>query len=204
MISPVHMPSPTLPALQTLLDKTASMHSHLCPRQVLGVRAGMYAAELFGLDLPQVDKRLVAFVETDGCFADGVSAATGCRLGRRTLRLVDYGKVAVTFVDTTILRAMRVSPRSCARVEAIRYAPDAPTPWHAQLAAYQLMPTSELLRVEEVALTIDMAALVSRPGLRVLCEQCGEEVMNGREVLSGERVLCRRCAGEGSYYEVCE
>ena len=27
---------------------------------------GMYAAELFALDLPQVDKRFFAFVETDG------------------------------------------------------------------------------------------------------------------------------------------
>ena len=55
---------------------------------------------LLNLPLPQKDKRLLTFVETDGCFADGVSVATGCWLGRRTMRLVDYGKVAATFVDT--------------------------------------------------------------------------------------------------------
>ena len=51
-------------------------------------------------ELPQTDKRLYTFVETDGCFADGVMVATGCSLGHRTLRLIDYGKVAATFVDT--------------------------------------------------------------------------------------------------------
>jgi formylmethanofuran dehydrogenase subunit E len=87
-------------ALNQLLDRSAELHNHLCPRQVLGVRIGMYAGELLGLELPQTDKRLYTFVETDGCFADGVSVAAGCWLGRRTMRLMDYGKVAAVFVDT--------------------------------------------------------------------------------------------------------
>ena len=57
--------------LQELLDKTAEYHHHLCPRQVLGVRMGMYAGELLGLELPQPRKRLLAIMETDGCGADG-------------------------------------------------------------------------------------------------------------------------------------
>ena len=63
--------------LKKMLTQTAAMHKHLCPRQILGVRMGIVAAQLFPLELPQKDKRLLAFVETDGCFADGVSAATG-------------------------------------------------------------------------------------------------------------------------------
>jgi formylmethanofuran dehydrogenase subunit E len=43
---------------------------------------------------------LLTILETDGCAADGVSAATGCWVGRRTLRVEDFGKVAATFVDT--------------------------------------------------------------------------------------------------------
>jgi formylmethanofuran dehydrogenase subunit E len=35
--------------LQTLLAQSAALHNHLCPRQVLGVRMGMYAAELLDL-----------------------------------------------------------------------------------------------------------------------------------------------------------
>ena len=74
-----------MPDLPDLLTKTAALHDHLCPRQVLGVRTGLLAARLFGLDLPQADKRLFAFVETDGCYSDGVSVSTGCWLGHRTL-----------------------------------------------------------------------------------------------------------------------
>ena len=183
------------------LDRAAALHQHLCPRQVLGVRTGMYATELFDLPLPQTDKRLFAFVETDGCFADGVSVATGCWLGRRTLRLVDYGKVAATFVDTATGKALRVSPQLSARNMALEYAPGQPDSWHAQLAAYRVMPTSELLRVEEVRLTVSLEEIISQPGLRVTCDQCGEEVMNAREVPVEGRALCRRCVGCDGYYE---
>jgi formylmethanofuran dehydrogenase subunit E len=191
------------PELQVCLDKAAALHHHLCPRQVLGVRTGMHAAELFGLPLPQVDKRLFAFVETDGCFADGVSVATGCWLGRRTMRLVDYGKVAATFVDTATGGAIRVFPQPTARARALEYAPGEPDAWHSQLVAYRVMPTSELLRVEEVRLAVSLAEIISQPGLRVTCHACGEEIMNAREVPVDGLALCRRCAGHDSYYEAC-
>ncbi len=61
---------------------------------------GLLAGRWLGLDVPRDDKRLLTFVETDGCAADGVSSATGCRVGGRTLRVIDFGKVAATFVDT--------------------------------------------------------------------------------------------------------
>src|SRR5918911_1243912 len=100
----------------------ARLHPRLCPRQVLGVRIGQYAGELLGLALPRSDKQLLAFVEMDGCFADGVSVATGCWLGRRTLRLVDHGKVAATVVDTALMRAIRIAVHPDARCRAISYA----------------------------------------------------------------------------------
>lgn len=113
--------------LQTLLKESAKRHhDHLCPRQVLGVRMGMYAAELFQLDLPQRDKRLFVFVETDGCLIDGIAVATGCWLGNRTMRVMDYGKCAATFVDTQTERAIRITPTRESRTRALAYAPDAP------------------------------------------------------------------------------
>jgi formylmethanofuran dehydrogenase subunit E len=189
--------------LQTCLDKAAALHHHLCPRQVLGVRTGMHAANLFSLSLPQTDKRLFAFVETDGCFADGVSVATGCWLGRRTMRLADYGKVAATFVDTATGRAIRVFPQPTARARALEYAPGEPDAWHSQLVAYRVMPAPELLRVEEVRLAVSLEEIISQPGLRVTCHACGEEIMNARELSENGQALCRRCAGRDSYYEAC-
>lgn len=108
-----------------LLAQTAARHDHLCPRQVIGVRMGMYAAKLLELELPQSDKRLMTFVETDGCFADGVSVATGCSLGHRITRLMDFGKVAATFVDTKTERAVRIYPHAESRSNARLCLPDA-------------------------------------------------------------------------------
>src|SRR5574341_409378 len=120
-------------SLSELLEASATLHHHLCPRQVLGVRLGMRAGELLGLDLPQADKRLLVIAETDGCGVDGISAATGCQVGRRTLRIEDYGKVAATFVDTLTGRAVRIAPRSGVRTLACAYAPEARNKWEAQL-----------------------------------------------------------------------
>jgi formylmethanofuran dehydrogenase subunit E len=160
---------------------------------------GLLAAERLALPLPQTDKRLFTFVETDGCFADGVSVTTGCWFGRRTLRLVDYGKIAATFVDTATGRALRIWPHPAARTRAPRYAPDAPGRWHAQLHGYQAMPADELLRSEWVTLNLSLDAIISKPGLRVLCDDCGEEVMNAREVVGDGCTLCRSCAGDPPY-----
>jgi formylmethanofuran dehydrogenase subunit E len=189
----------TIMSLQTFLDQASALHDHLCPRQVLGIRIGMYAAELLGLELPQSDKRLYTFVETDGCFADGVTVATGCSLGHRTLRLMDYGKVAVTFVDTQTGQAVRIWPNPAARQGAISCMPNAPSRWHAQLEAYQTMLTADLLCAADVQLNLSMQALISRPGIRATCANCGEEILNERETLVNGYTLCRSCA-DGGYY----
>lgn len=187
--------------IEELLRQSAALHHHLCPRQVLGVRMGLAGAYALGLDAPRHDKRLVVFMETDGCGADGVSVATGCWVGRRTMRLLDYGKVAATFVDTHSGQAARVAPRPGIREAVWRYATAAPDRWSAQLKGYEVMPESELLRVQPVTLTVDLNRLLSHPGVRVVCEVCGEEIMNERQVVHEGMTLCRACAGE-SYYRL--
>jgi formylmethanofuran dehydrogenase subunit E len=186
-------------AQDDLLAATAALHQHLCPRQVLGVRMGMAAGALLGLPLPQDDKRVLALVETDGCFSDGVAVATNCWVGRRTMRIYDMGKVAATFVDTESGTAWRVAPHPQARARAVALLPDAESPWHAMLEAYQRMPAEEMLTWRPVELTVDVAHLISRPGLHVPCSRCGEEIMNERELLVGGERLCLSCAGQ-SYY----
>lgn len=189
--------------LDELLRQSATLHGHLCPRQVLGVRIGLLAGRLLNLEVPRRDKRLLVVVETDGCAADGVSVATGCWVGRRTLRVEDFGKVAATCVDTTTDCAVRIAPRSQARNLAASYAPEAESHWEAQLLGYQRMPDDELLAWKGVTLTTPVAKIVSRPGLRVICDRCGEEVMNEREIIRDGVILCRACAG-GAYYHASD
>jgi formylmethanofuran dehydrogenase subunit E len=186
-------------SLKELLEKSALDHDHLCPRQVLGVRMGVYAGSVLELDLPQREKRLLSFVETDGCFADGVSAASGCTVGHRTLRIVDFGKTAATFVDIKGKRSIRITPLASARQLSDHYMPAAKSHWHAQLEAYQVMPDHELMAVQNVTLSASLAEILSRPGIRINCDLCKEEIINQREVCVNGQTLCRSCAGQAYY-----
>lgn len=186
--------------LQAILAESSARHRHLCPRQVLGARIGIAGGAALGLNLPRTDKRLLIFVESDGCFADGVEVATGCTMGHRTLRLEDYGKIAAVFVDVESEQAVRVAPRLDVRERAYAYASGERRHYFAQLQGYQVMPDDELLTVLPVCLTTPVAQIVSRPIVRTNCDRCGEEIINEREMESGGATLCRGCAGP-SYYE---
>lgn len=187
--------------IQPLLEKSASQHTHLCPRQILGVRLGLAGLKALDLEANNGTKRLLAILETDGCFADGVSAATGCTVGHRTLRVEDYGKVAATFVDVKTGEAVRVSPVLDIRERAYQYALGESRHYFAQMQAYQVMPDEEMFTVTKVQLAVSVEAIVSRPGVRVICDVCGEEIMNEREVKQNGLTLCRACAGS-SYYQL--
>ena len=167
----------------------------------LGVRFGLAGAFALGLEAPRRDKQLMAIIETDGCFADGIEAATGCSVGHRTMRIEDYGKIAVTFVDTCTGRAVRIAPRWDVRQRALSYSEGESQAYLAQLRAYQYMPEDELLVVQEVRLTTRVEKIVSRPRIRVTCDACGEEIINEREALREGRILCRACSS-GAYYDI--
>ena len=188
--------------LAELLAESSVLHRHLCPRQVLGVQMGLLAAELLGLNLPQTDKRLLTIVETDGCFTTGLSVATNCWVGRRTLRVEDYGKVAATFIDTEGGVAIRIAPHPAARDLAASCAPEACNKWEAMLLGYQRMTLAELFIWQPVTLVTPVEVIVSCAGHRAHCARCGEEILNEREVVVGDTTLCRHCA-HGGYYHTC-
>jgi formylmethanofuran dehydrogenase subunit E len=202
-----HQTKPDQQLLQLLLNETAARHSHLCPRQVLAVRLGLHALrslELVGCDYQprflNLEKRLLTIVETDGCGADGISVATSCSVGRRTLRVFDFGKLAATLVDTKNRKAVRVAPSPHSRQLAVDLASDAIDRWHAYLQAYQEIPDDELVVLEPVRLTKSLSEILSKPNRLAICSKCGEEIMNEREVQGVNGVLCLSCSGEG-YYE---
>jgi formylmethanofuran dehydrogenase subunit E len=187
-------------SLQDLLEKSAREHQRLCPRQVLGVRLGLAGLKALGFSEPPTGKRLLIIVETDGCFVDGLSAATNCTLGHRTLRVEDYGKTAAVFVDTVTAESWRVAPAAGIRAKAVAHAREETDSYAAQLQAYQSLPDEALFTVQPVLLNQSLAQLHSRPGLRVECALCGEEIMNEREVLKDGLHLCRTCANQGYYH----
>lgn len=162
---------------------------------------GLAGAAALGLEVPRRDKRLLVIVETDGCFVDGVEVATGATVGHRTMRVEDYGKVAATFIHVKTEEAVRVAPQLDVRQKAYAYAPEEKRRYFAQLRGYQLMPDAELLDIRSVRLATPVKDIVSRAGVRVNCDICGEEIINERELAIDGELLCRGCAGPAYYHE---
>jgi formylmethanofuran dehydrogenase subunit E len=138
-------------------------------------------------------------VETDGCFADGITAATGAAIGHRTMRVNDYGKTAAVFVNVKTGHAIRISPVLDIRQRAMAYAPDEARHYFAQLQGYQIMPDEEMFCFQEVLLNPSLETLLSRPNVRVNCDYCGEEIINERQVFVNGAQLCQTCANGGYY-----
>ena len=180
-----------------LLAEAVRFHGHLCPGLVLGVRMTMAGCRETGFGQPRAaGKGLVVFVEIDRCATDAVQALTGVSLGKRTLKHLDWGKAAATFVDARTGRGVRVAARDDARELAPLLAPAERDQRRAQIAAYRVMPERSLLLVESVLVA---PGWLDRPRVRVRCAECREGVNYGREVVAGGRVLCRGCAGERYY-----
>lgn len=187
-------------SLDSILQESVKRHRHLCPRQVLGARIALYASQLLDIELPRLDKRLLVTAETDGCTVDGIIAATGCHVGGRTLRILDLGKVAATFTDTSAGTSLRILPSSKSRSLAVERMPNARNRWDAMLHGYQELSYEELFVVQHVELTQPLTEIISNAGREAICDVCGEEVINGRELQKDGDVLCRSCAGESYYH----
>ncbi len=186
-------------SLGDLLEESGSLHGHLCPGQVLGVRMAVLGCRLVRIEEPTASRDLLVYVEIDRCAADAIQAVTGCKLGKRTLKYRDYGKLAATFVNVDTGEAVRVAAREDARDAAWRYAPDGVSKKEAQLHAYQVMPAEELFAIASVIVDVPAFDMPGHPISRVICDICGEGVNDRREVIEDGLTMCIACA-RGAYY----
>jgi formylmethanofuran dehydrogenase subunit E len=188
---------------ESLLNESVKIHGHLCPGQVLGVKMSMLGLRETGIDDPKGKDRksLIVFVEMDRCATDAVQSVTGCSLGHRTMKFMDYGKMAATFVNLKTGKAVRVVTKEESREKAKKYFPEIADKYKAQLEAYKIMSDEELFEVMEVAVKIKPEDMPGRPLKRIPCDMCGEYVQDMREMHKNGKVLCKPCA-EGGYYAI--
>lgn len=186
---------------EMLLEESVKVHGHLCPGQVLGVRMSILGLREAGIEDPKGNDRksLMVFVEMDRCATDAVQSVTGCSLGHRTMKFLDYGKMAATFVNLKTGLAARVVAREESRLKAKDYFPGIPNKYMAQLEAYKIMPDKELFYVMGVAVRMNPEDMPGRPLRRVQCGLCGEYVQDLREIYKEGKALCKPCA-DGGYY----
>jgi formylmethanofuran dehydrogenase subunit E len=188
-----------------LLQESVKVHGHLCAGQVLGVRMSMLGLREIGISDPKGTDRksLIVFVEMDRCATDAVQSVTGCSLGKRSMKFMDYGKMAATFLNLKTGKAMRIIAREDSREKAKEYFPEIENQYAGQLEAYKILPDEELFGVMEVNVNVAPQDMPGRPMRRVQCDSCGEHLQDMREVHQDGKVRCVACA-QGGYYEVKE
>ena len=190
-------------SLEQMLVECEQLHGHMCAGQLLGARMALLGCRLVGLEDPRgADRRkTIVWVEIDRCMADAVSAVTGVRLGKRSLKYVDYGKVAATFLNTETNKAVRVVALESSRALADERFGSIANKKARQFRAYSEATDEELFNTEEVALQLNEMDAPGSPRSRVMCSVCGEGVNDGREIFRSDgSAICRSCNGE-SYYK---
>jgi len=202
--------------LDELLREAEIAHGHLCAGQILGVRMAMLAMNRLGIrsprkkTLPNGDlnpdrKRPVVFVEIDRCATDAIGVVTGARVGKRALKLRDWGKMAATFIDIDA----KLAPDSYkgVRIVALEGSKQRARELHpelekneAQMRAYRELPDGELFSEQWVRVPLSPREFPGYKGERLACARCSEGINFDRFIeRDGER-LCLACANPSSLY----
>jgi formylmethanofuran dehydrogenase subunit E len=179
-----------------LLHRAELAHGHMCPGQILGVRMALLGLKRLGVEDPRGTdrKRLVTYIEIDRCATDAIGMVTGCRLGKRSLKFRDWGKMAATFVDLTSGRGVRIVALEDSRELAQKLYPHIESKSAQQMAAYRALEDEQLFREQSVQVVVDARELPGSKGERLICTRCGEGVNFGRfKEVDGEK-LCLSCA----------
>lgn len=202
--------------LNRLLLLNGMLHGHFCPGSAMGVKASVRAMTELGVKKSTGMEEIVAIVETNGCFSDGVQMVTGCSFGNNALIYRDYGKTAFTLARRTGegVRVLALFDR----VKEER-SPEASELWEkvvikrcgsedesnrltdlwAELSFRVLeLPDEEVLDVRMV--NIDVPAY-ARIFASVKCSVCGEDVMEPRVRMKEGKPVCLPCSGN-AYYQL--
>ena len=202
--------------LDELLHQAELAHGHLCAGQILGVRMAMLAMRQLGIRDPRKKtladgtlnpdrKRPVVVVEIDRCATDAISVVTGARVGKRALKLRDWGKMAATFIDLDAkldaesYKALRVVALESSKQRARELYPSLDKNAQ-QMRAYRELPDDELFSTQWVRVALPPSEFPGYKGERLTCARCGEGINFDRFIeRNGER-LCIPCAQPDALY----
>jgi formylmethanofuran dehydrogenase subunit E len=198
--------------LEGLLRQTEHLHGHLCPFVSLGVKAGQYAMMALSRQNTGMEE-LVAIVECNNCFTDGIQMVTGCTFGNNALIYKDLGKTAVTVARREDGQAVRLVVRADYRDKMMAKYPDSgplfqkivverrgtPEEMHQFHHIWHTISYRELGTPLEEQCTITSQTIKLPEYARIFashtCSVCGEPVMEPRVRMQEGKPVCLSCAG---------
>jgi formylmethanofuran dehydrogenase subunit E len=187
------------------LSAAAKVHGDICAGLTIGTRMAIAGLKAIGVEDPKGKdkKNLLVFVEIDRCATDAIMAITGCQPGRRTMKILDYGKMAATFLNLKTGKAVRLTVREKEEDRTEKGASKETGEEPGSLIdLYTSLPDEKLFNMQEVVLIVRPQDMPGKPLSVVKCDMCGERVMDMRERYQHGKTLCRPCAEGTCYYSL--
>ncbi len=180
---------------ETCIAEAKAFHGSVCAGIVLGTRMTMIGLERIGITDPKNadKKKLIVFVEIDRCCADAITALTGCRPGKRTRKVYDFGKMAATFHNLETGKSVRVSTKGRRKDQEKQ---------GSEMPDFSKVPEEDLFIVKDVKVHLKPENMPGRPLRRVICASCGEGIMDARDVEENNETLCMPCSQKKYYYVI--
>ncbi|CVK18266.1 FmdE family protein [Sporomusa sphaeroides] len=192
-------------------QKAIEFHGHCCPGLTIGYLAAKAALAQLKVERA-ADEELVAIVESDGCGIDAIQVLLGCTIGKGNLIYKDYGKQAYTIGNRSTGEAVRIVVMAGSMVpltaeqEAIKSAvfsgqatPEQEECWRRlqseRTGRLLAAPAEDLFKIQKVELKLPAEAKIFNS---VICEYCGEKVMESRARLQNGKIACLACTEEYS------
>lgn len=170
------------------IQETISFHGHSCPGLAIGIRAAELALRDLG-DPQEID--MVVIAETDMCGVDAIQYLTGCTYGKGNFLHRDYGKMAFSFYNGITGKGIRALFDS-AHLSDISAPEEEKTDDLRSAAKDKIMSLS----LDTLFTTTPLEEGLPRPAVileNLVCEVCGESVMESRTRRFAGKTLCIPC-----------
>ena len=166
-------------------QEAVQFHGHSCVGLAMGYRMTQTALDHFSFERAE-DEEMVAIVENDACGVDAVQFLSGCTFGKGNLVFKDYGKMVYTFFHRTSGKAIRISRKSNFRTKLS----DTQISSEERINLILTSPEKDIMQIEEINM---QEPEYSRIFDTVLCEICGESVVESKIRMLDGKTVCIPC-----------
>jgi len=189
--------------VKTLKD-VVEFHGHICPGLALGYRVSKFIIKEF--DKKALDEEIVAIVENNSCAVDAIQVMTGCTFGKGNLIFKDYGRQVYTFVKRPYGEGIRISVywKSPDETEKEKQMWERYKSGDRSKEVVQVIHKRKSKKIEAILKAKDKKLfriikekvnLPAEAGIypSILCELCGEKVMEPRARVKNGQIVCIPC-----------
>ena len=165
-----------------------NFHGHSCPGLIIGYRVSIIALRILLADRSG-DEELVVIVENDTCSVDAIQYVCGCTFGKGNLIFWDYGKYAYSFYNRMTGEGIRIYLKSAF--------------WYQTNDRQRIV--ERIMREHDnylfsFSLPRESIPKPARIRQSVLCNVCGERVMETRIQKYNTIQMCWQCALQQKNY----